>query len=666
MNRFLFSFLLLLLIIGCIPPKEEMITEVSIDLTDPLYRKILEYQDKQKEDSLFFFLHHVDPSYRYAAAKAFASIRNASAIDSLTPLLQDPIPEVRKASAFALGQIGDSRAENALIASFNTLDTLSPNHPVNAEILGAIGKCGKKESLNFIATVQSYRPTDTLLLYGQADAIYRFGLRDITTESGTEKMVDFLSSNIYPTSVRLLAASYVKRSPDIDLSPFTFRLNKAFSEEDNPFIKMDLAIALGQTKDASSLSSLLTELHKNNDYRVKTNIVRALGNFTYIDVVETVIEQLNNPNVAIAQTAAQFLVDHGQPNDVIIYRRHAKEDLPWQVRSKIYEAIIKHVPTYFSKTRGASLWDIRKLIESSSNPYEKAAYIRAMGYDHHSLAQIRELGFDANELPARTAAMEAFNSIIVRDDLESQMNRYQFRRFKEEVAEMMEEAFKSEDTGMIALAASGFRDCSFDLTENFDSLDFISDAKQKLTLPEDVESYNEILKLESQLKNEEYKPVEIGFNHPIQWKFYDALSPESKAIVETDRGSFEISLLRDNAPGSVVNFVRLVEDGYYEGKRFHRVVPNFVIQTGCSRGDGWGSLDYSIRSELSMLSYDDEGYVGMASAGNHTESSQWFVTHSPTLHLDGNYSILGKVSRGMNTVHSIQVGDVIQSVQIVY
>lgn len=666
MNRFLFSFLLLVLIIGCIPPKEETITEVRIDLTDPIYRKILNYQDRQKVDSLFFFLHHDDPSYRYASAMAFASIRKADAIDSLSPLLKDPIPEVRRASAFALGQIGDAKAENALISSFNTLDTLIPNNPVNAEILGAIGKCGKAESLHFIATVQSYRPTDTLLLYGQADAIYRFALRNITAENGTEKMVDFLSSNIYPHSVRLLAASYMKRASEIDLSPYTFRLNKAFLEEDNAFIKMDLAIALGKTKDAESLSSLISELHKNNDYRVKTNILRALGNFTYIDVVETVIEQLNNPNIAIAQTAAQFLVDHGQPNDVIIYRRHAKEDLPWQVRSKIYEAVIKHVPAYFSKTRGASLWDIRKLIESSSNPYEKAAYIRAMSYDHNSLKLLRELGFDANELPARTAAVEAFNSIIVRDDLEKQMTPYQFRRFKQEVADMIEEAFKSEDTGMIALAASGFRECSFDLTESFDSLDFISAAKQKLTLPEDVESYNEILKLESQLQNKEYKAVEIGFNHPIQWKFYDALSPESKAIVNTDKGSFEISLLRDNAPGSVVNFVQLAEDGFFEGKRFHRVVPNFVIQTGCSRGDGWGSLDYSIRSELSMLSYDDEGFVGMASAGNHTESSQWFVTHSPTLHLDGNYSIFGKVSRGMNTVHSIQIGDVIQSVKIVY
>ena len=231
---------------------------------------------------------------------------------------------------------------------------------------------------------------------------------------------------------------------------------------------------------------------------------------------------------------------------------------------------------------------------------------------------------------------------------------------------MIRQAFDSEDTGMIALAATGFRECSFDLTESFDSLDFIEDAKQKLSLPIDVESYNEILKLESKLNGKDYKPVNIGFNNPINWEVYDVLSNSSKAIVETDRGMFEISLLKENAPGSVINFIQLVEKAYFEGKRFHRVVPNFVIQTGCSRGDGWGSLDYSIRSELTDLSYDGEGFVGMASAGNHTESSQWFVTHSPTLHLDGNYTIFGKISKGLNTVHSIEIGDVIQGIKIEY
>jgi cyclophilin family peptidyl-prolyl cis-trans isomerase len=110
--------------------------------------------------------------------------------------------------------------------------------------------------------------------------------------------------------------------------------------------------------------------------------------------------------------------------------------------------------------------------------------------------------------------------------------------------------------------------------------------------------------------------------------------------------------------------MQLSRDGFYDGLNFHRVVPNFVIQGGCPRGDGYGSLDYSIRSELPPLHYDDEGYIGMASAGNHTEGTQFFITHSPTPHLDGNYTIFGKVESGMNIVHQIQMGDQIKNIKV--
>ena len=125
-----------------------------------------------------------------------------------------------------------------------------------------------------------------------------------------------------------------------------------------------------------------------------------------------------------------------------------------------------------------------------------------------------------------------------------------------------------------------------------------------------------------------------------------------------------IDLMPDLAPGTVVNFVRLVKNGFYKNKAFHRVVPNFVIQTGCPRGDGYGSLDYTLRSELPYLHYDEGGYVGMASAGNNTEGTQFFITHSPAPHLDGKYTIFGKVSKGMEVVQSIAVGDSIEEVTL--
>ena len=142
------------------------------------------------------------------------------------------------------------------------------------------------------------------------------------------------------------------------------------------------------------------------------------------------------------------------------------------------------------------------------------------------------------------------------------------------------------------------------------------------------------------------------------------ISKDQRAKIKTLKGDIIIHLLVEDAPGSVVNFVQLSTGKYFDLKTFHRVVPNFVIQGGCNRGDGWGSEDYSIRSEFTRVRYK-EGSVGMASAGKDTEGTQWFITHSPTPHLDGHYTIFAEVVSGMEVVHDIQVGDLIESIELI-
>jgi cyclophilin family peptidyl-prolyl cis-trans isomerase len=157
---------------------------------------------------------------------------------------------------------------------------------------------------------------------------------------------------------------------------------------------------------------------------------------------------------------------------------------------------------------------------------------------------------------------------------------------------------------------------------------------------------------------------DLQFTHSIDWNVIDAIGYNPRAMIETDKGNITVQLFPLEAPATVANFIDLVNLNYYAGKPFHRVVPGFVIQGGCNRGDGYGSLDYNIRSELGMLYYDNPGYLGMASAGNHTESAQWFITESATPHLDGNYSLFGQVVSGMEVVNSIEVGDRIQRISM--
>ena len=98
-----------------------------------------------------------------------------------------------------------------------------------------------------------------------------------------------------------------------------------------------------------------------------------------------------------------------------------------------------------------------------------------------------------------------------------------------------------------------------------------------------------------------------------------------------------MKLLPYDAPLTVLNVLKLARMFYYGNNYVHRVVPNFVIQTGDMTGTGWGGPGYSIRTEISPLRYDREGVCGMASSGKDTEGSQWFITHCPTPHLDPSF-----------------------------
>jgi cyclophilin family peptidyl-prolyl cis-trans isomerase/HEAT repeat protein len=138
-----------------------------------------------------------------------------------------------------------------------------------------------------------------------------------------------------------------------------------------------------------------------------------------------------------------------------------------------------------------------------------------------------------------------------------------------------------------------------------------------------------------------------------------------KAIFQTEKGNFTIDLMPEDAPLTVDNFIKLAKSNYFNGVAVHRVVPNFVMQDGDPRGDGNGGPGYSIRCELNMLEYS-RGAVGMALSGKDTGGSQWFVTHSPQPHLDGGYTVFGRVNENdMKTVDAIVRGDKILSVRIV-
>lgn len=127
-----------------------------------------------------------------------------------------------------------------------------------------------------------------------------------------------------------------------------------------------------------------------------------------------------------------------------------------------------------------------------------------------------------------------------------------------------------------------------------------------------------------------------------------------KAIFETNKGNFKIELFEDKAPTTTKNFIKLANDGFYNGLIFHRVIQGFMIQGGCPERTGRGGPGYTIKDEFHPdLKHECEGILSMANAGPNTGGSQFFITVAPTPHLDNHHSVFGKVIEGMDVVMEI-------------
>lgn len=137
------------------------------------------------------------------------------------------------------------------------------------------------------------------------------------------------------------------------------------------------------------------------------------------------------------------------------------------------------------------------------------------------------------------------------------------------------------------------------------------------------------------------------------------------ATIETSKGVIRLELHEDRVPKTIANFEKLAGDGFYDGLLFHRVIPNFMIQTGCPQGTGSGGPDYQFEDEFDdSLRHDRAGILSMANAGPNTNGSQFFITHGPTPHLDNLHSVFGVVLEGQDVVDAIEQGDTMEKVSV--
>lgn len=603
--------------------------------------KIADLQDRRLADSLQIYLDHENPQYRQEAVLAFGSVQQTPNVDKIGKLLlMDPDDAVRRAAAFALGQIQHPSCERILLGAL-----MKEKVSLNVrEILNAYGKVTNRWQIDASAFLD-----DTLKSQGLAWSLYRAGLRGKTDASANPVATRLLAPD-RPRETRLAAAHYFARGAKAfeESEPI---LAQAALEDPAAEVRMAAALALGKVTSDSSLSVLKQVIKGDEDSRVVINAVKALRAFPYGHVKHYLYEALGNKDANVGIAASEIIIETLPGNDWIEVSSLTNRVEGWRIRANLYEAALK-------AGQNADLAaEIKANYQKASDPYERAAYLGALkhfptAYDF-AAAELN----DADTAIIRSTAAATLVSMRQSKGLSTQLRR----SFAELFRTLMQ---SQDDPAVLGTIASALADSTLGHRNLIRDTAFLHAAKEKLRLPEHVETLHSIEAATAYFAGTNSPlPTVPEFNHPIDWELVKRIPADQLATIKTSRGDIVIRLFVNDSPGSVANFVSLAQQNYYDTKFIHRVVPNFVVQDGCKRGDGWGSEDYTIRSEFSLRRYGT-GSVGMASAGKDTEGTQWFITHSPTPHLDGRYTIFAEVIEGQPVLDYLQVGDKVRGVVV--
>lgn len=625
------------------------------------------------------FLKHQDPEVRAAAARALGRIGDASTVGPLVAAIEDREVDVRREVLFALGQIGSAEALDALrrVAASNATET------ERAEAVLALGKLtGTSASAAVVPFLADAGPlvraSAAVSLARTADSLAAGDLKPLLADRDA--------------SVRAHGAWAAGRLKAKDLAAGL----RSLVADPSLDVRLAATKALADVEDEGAVPALAPAA-RDADWRVRVNVATALGKTRSRDAIPTLAALSKDANVhvrAAVAAALEFIPYHYTRDDVLFA---LGKDLEPEVRGATMavfavgqedrgESIVEH----FTSCGDSSQFVVAKAYESFADASRRMPDGRPLGQWRggvsfymngrlkNEIAPLSEkiqaayhLGaFDVAEPwprptlllclekqhPALTAA--AIHGLGEMFPTDEDSRRRHIEQTPGVLADVLAkpDAAKHPDIRIAIAEALG----NFDTPESKTLLarlildpDFhvrsqAAESSEKLGLPRPP------IRPAGELK---------GPADPLAEDYIKARPGRYSAVITTNRGAFEIELLHREAPRTVQNFVKLAEDGFYDGLSFHRVVPNFVAQTGCPIGNGWGDPGYTIRCETGPLHFD-RGMVGMAHAGKDTGGSQFFVTHSPQPHLDGRYTIFGKVVKGMEVVDELRIEDVIESVKV--
>lgn len=632
MKSIFYTLISCILILSCKTNVDLSINKFS----NEILVKIYDLKDKRDTQSLLSFFLDKNEQYRAEAALAFGSVQDTLALPKLHFLLNDEIEKVRLSAAFSIGQISHLSS----LESLKTQLRQETSEQVIYELLLAYGSCVDSLGLDYLV---NFKASSNLLAEGKAWGLYRAGLKKVISNEGTQQSIQFL--NHPDEKVQLATANYFSRLQINNIDNYETELIKVLNKVKSTNIKMNIVRAIGKIDSENSQKALTNLLTYETNKLVLVNTLRALDlkyEFIYLEAVKNLVLV---DNAQVVSTATDILIRSNKLalTDIELLISKIKSN---RAREAFYGKLIL--------LKGNSVSErIKKEYNNTSDIYYKGELIKALSNDSNQVNYIAEITFSTDVPYLKTAGITSLQ-IMFRNGFST----------KEIMAEYFKKAIQSKDIGLIYVAAETLADTTNGLKNQFENFDFLYESKNNLTLPIDAEAMIAIQNVIDIFEgNIPSKNFSIPYNNPIDWEHVKIIPKDQKVVLTTEKGNIIWELKVEESPGTTEFFLRLVKKGFYDGLTFHRVVPNFVAQGGCPRGDGFGGTPESIRSEFGIRRYKT-GSIGMASAGKDTESCQFFITHSPTPHLNGRYTIFAEVVEGMEVAQSLDLGDKIISLKI--
>ena len=679
----------------------------------PTLLQIVKAEDERRwDDDLRNLLSDRNSSIRKRAALAAGRIGNEDAVTALTAMIEkDADLSVRAMAAFALGEIESEKAANTLIAVLKNETTAADVRARAVEALGKIAAALPREQEPRqrelgAAILEAFDSKDqSTILFGITAALRS---RPAAAGPAIAKFLTHSNPRVRADAANALARLRLKDGND--------QLRKLVASDVDPIVRANAARVLGITEDKQSYDALVTRIAQDNDSRVRVSAIRALASLKDLRAVQPLIARGSlltqkslgsqpaelNEILEIATTLGRLLaqkddqtaitwlrkinesLNHTAPEIDVAFARIAPASYLFEfgggpeARKKVQEIILLNWRA--AAGVAAALGEIAALPDSAPNKAEVATLaqllLRAMLDYRNSGLTINTLVAVHSEyaIPDVLRALAAFKPQDIAAVASSQLKDSDVI-VRGTAADLLGDLPPSEEITR-ALAAAWPQAANDTLNDAalsiLDSLGKQKTAAANDLIKEALKSGDPLIRrravsllktngagdFSSQIGTVQTRNTEADYKRAL-----DRIGKTTRAVVTTSKGSFTIDLLPEAAPLTVDNFVQLAQRDYYRNITIHRVVPNFVIQDGDPRGDGNGGPGYQIRCEINQVLYD-RAAVGMALSGKDTGGSQWFVTHSPQPHLDGGYTVFGRVVRGMDVVDKIVRGDIIQSITI--